>query len=69
MEAKFYPAIWLGKDNAANENILGINNKLVKARTIRRQIKPDKYNKQLMDIINSSPAMIPPTTPSIVVLL
>ena len=41
---------------------------MVKARTIRRQIKPDKYNKQLMDIINSSPAMIPPTTPSIVVL-
>ena len=68
MEAKFYPAIWLGKDNSTNENIRGINNKLVKARTIRRQIKPDKYNKQLMDIINSSPAMIPPTTPSIVVL-
>ena len=68
MEARFYPAIWLGKDNSTNENILGISNKVVKARTIRRQIKPDKYNKQLMDIINSSPAMIPPTTPSIVVL-
>ena len=68
MEARFYPAIWLGKDNSTNENILGISSKVVKARTIRRQIKPDKYNKQLMDIINSSPAMIPPTTPSIVVL-
>ena len=64
MEARFYPAIWLGKDNSTNENILGISNKVVKARTIRRQIKPDKYNKQLMDIINSSPAMIPPTTPT-----
>ena len=68
MEARFYPAIWLGKDNSTNENILGISSKVVKARTIRRQIKPDKYNKQLMDIINSSPAMIPPTAPSIVVL-
>ena len=68
MEVRFYPAIWLGKDISTNENILGISNKVIKARTIRRQIKPDKYNKQLMDIINSSPAMIPPTTPSIVVL-
>ena len=67
MEAKFYPANWLGKDNSTTENILGISNKVVK-RTIRRQIKPDKYNKQLMDIINSSPAMIPPTTPCIVVI-
>jgi hypothetical protein len=70
MEARFYPAIWLGKGTSTNENILGISNKVVKARTIRRQIKPDKYNKQLMDIINSSPAMIPVTVtaPSIVVL-
>ena len=70
MEARFYPAIWLGKDTSTNENIIGISNKVVKARTIRRQIKPDKYNKQLMDTINSSPAMIPVTVtaPSIVVL-
>ena len=65
MEARFYPAIWLGKDTSTNENILGISNK---ARTIRRQIKPDKYNKQLMDVINSSPAMKPATAPRIVVL-
>ena len=58
----------MGKDTSTNESILGISNKVVKARTIRRQIKPDKYNKQLMDIINSSPAMIPATAPSIVVL-
>jgi len=58
----------LGKDTSTNESILGISNKVVKARTIRRQIKPDKYNKQLMDIINSSPAMITATAPSIVVL-
>ena len=68
MQARFYPAIWLGKDTSTNENILGISNKVVKARTIPRQIKPHKYNKQLMDIINSSPAMIPATAPSIVVL-
>jgi len=68
MEARFYPAIWLGKDTSTNENIFGISNKVDKARTIRRQIKPDKYSKQLMDIINSSPAMIPATAPIIVVL-
>ena len=68
MQARFYPAIWLGKDTSTNENILGISNKVVKARTIPRQIKPHKYNKQLMDTINSSPAMIPATAPSIVVL-
>ena len=67
MEARFYPAIWLGKDTSTNENILGISNKVVKARTIRRQIKPGKYNKQLMDIINSPTATIPATAPSIVV--
>ena len=33
---------------------------MIKSRTIRRQVKPDKYNTQAMDIINSTPW----TTPS-----
>ena len=40
MESRFFPAVWLGKDTATSENILGISGKVVKARTIRRQIKP-----------------------------
>ena len=67
MEARFFQAIWLGKDTSTNENILGISRQIVKARTIRRQTKPDKYNKQMMDIIDSTP-MTTPTPTSFVVL-
>ena len=67
MEARFFQAIWLGKDTSTNENILGISNHIVKARTIRRQTKPEKYNKQMMDVINSTP-MTTPTATSFVVL-
>ena len=55
MEARFFQAIWFGKDTPTNENILGISKQIVKARTIRRQTKPDKYNKQMMDIIDPTP--------------
>ena len=69
MDARFYPAIWMGKDTSAHENILGISSKVVKASTIRRQIKPDKCNRPMMDVINASPAKMTPTTaPSIVVM-
>ena len=69
MEARFYPAIWLGKDPSTNQNILGIRNNVVKARTITRQIKPDKYNKQMVDVINASPAKMTRTAaPSIAVM-
>ena len=39
MEARFFPAICLGKDTSTNENILGITNKVVRSRTIRRQVE------------------------------
>ena len=45
MEARFFPAIWLGKDTSTNENILGITNKVIRSRTIRKQVKPEKCNK------------------------
>ena len=67
MEARFFQAIWLGKDTSTNENSLGITKQIVKARTIRRQTKPEKYNKQMMDIIDSTP-MTTPTPTSFVVL-
>ena len=67
MEARFLKAIWLDKDTSTNKNILGISNQIVKARTIRRQTKPEKYNKQMMDMINSTP-MTTPTPTSFVVL-
>ena len=66
MEARFFQAIWLGKDTSTNENILGISGQIVKARTIRRQTKPDKYNKQMMDIIDSTPMTIPTPTSFVV---
>ena len=57
MEQRFMPGIWLGKDTTSNENLIGISNKVVRARTIRRLPAPEKYNKQLMDVINRSPTL------------
>ena len=57
MEQRFMPGIWLGKDTTSNENLIGITNKVARARTIRRLPAPEKYNKQLMDVINRSPTL------------
>ena len=37
------------------------------SRTIRRQVKPEKYNKQLLDVINNTP-MTTPTASSFIIL-
>ena len=42
---------------------------VVKARTIRRQIKLDKYNKQMMDAINASPVKMTTTAPPSTVVM
>ena len=55
LEQRFYTGIWLGKDTQTNESVLGIPGKIVRARTIRRQVAPEKYNRQLMDTINVYP--------------
>ena len=60
---------WLGTDTSTNENILGISKQVVKARTIRGQVKPGKYNKQMMDIINSTPTTTTTPTPTSFVIL
>ena len=52
LEQRFMPGIWLGKDTATSEHIIGITNKVIRSRTIRRQPKPEKYNQQLMDVIS-----------------
>ena len=49
LEPRFYNGIWLGKDTTTGESLIGIYNKIVRARTIRRQIMPHKYNQQLLD--------------------
>ena len=54
LENRFLPAIWLGKDTASGETLPGIATKFIRARTIKRQPMPEKYNKQLMDIINNN---------------
>ena len=61
MEQRFFKAIWLGRDTSTGETLLGIGNKVVRARTIRRMPKPDKYDKQMFDIITGH-SMIPPPT-------
>ena len=61
MEQRFFKAIWLGRDASTGETLLGIGNKVVRARTIRRMPKPDKYDKQMFDIITGQ-AMTPPPT-------
>ena len=55
MEPRFFKGIWLGRDTMTGESIVGIPGKVIKARTIRRQIMPDKYDKQLLDTINVYP--------------
>ena len=52
----------LGRDTMTGESIVGIPGKVINSRTIRRQIMPDKYDKQLLDTINVYPWNLP-TTP------
>ena len=55
LESRFYKGIWLGTDTMTSESIIGISGKIIRTRTIRRQIEPEKYDRQLMDIINAPP--------------
>ena len=50
---------WLGKDTTTGESLVGTCNKIVRARTIRRQIKPHKYNQQLLDCVHTGPWKTP----------
>jgi hypothetical protein len=43
---------YIGKGTATSEHLIGITNKVIRARTIRRQPRPEKYNQQLMDVIS-----------------
>ena len=52
LEARFFIGLWLGRDTMTNEHIIGIPGKVIRARTIRRQTEPEKYNRQLMDTLN-----------------
>ena len=71
LENRFYPGIWLVKDPSSGESYVGIAGRVIKARSIRRQIKPHKYSCQHLDIVNGnrwapstfySPTFILPTT-------
>ena len=52
LEPRFYNGVWLGKETTTGESLLGIYNKIVRARTIRRQIMPRKYNQQLLACVH-----------------
>ena len=64
MEQRFFKAVWLGRDTATGETLLGISNKIVRARTNRRMPKPDKYDKQIFDVISRTGTTMasPPTS-------
>ena len=63
MEPRFFKGIWLGRDTMTGESIIGIPGEIIRVRTIRRQIEPDKYDRQLLDTINVYPwnSPTPPT--------
>ena len=58
-EPRIYNGIWLGKDTTASGSLIGIYNKIVRARTIRRQKLPHKYNQQLLDCVHTGPWKTP----------
>ena len=60
---RFYNGIWPGKDTTTGESLLGIYNKIVRARTIRRQIMPHEYNRQLLDCVHTGPWKTPASAP------
>ena len=55
LEPRFFEGIWLSKDTSTNDSIIGIPYKIVRARTIRRQVGPEKRNQQLLDCIGNRP--------------
>ena len=40
LEPRFYNGVWLGKGTTTGESLIGIYNKIARARTSRRQIMP-----------------------------
>ena len=61
-EPRFFSGIWLGRDATTGESFIGTAGKVVRARTIRRQVEPHKYNIELLDTINGTPwSPTPPT--------
>ena len=61
-EPRFFNGIWLGRDTTTGESFIGTAGKVVRARTIRRQVEPHKYNNELLDTINGTPwSPTPPT--------
>ena len=46
MEARFFPAIWLGKKTSTNENILGITNKVVRSRNGQMKSRDGKSQRE-----------------------
>ena len=47
-EPRFFNGIWLGRDTTTGASFTGTAGKVVRARTIRRQVEPHKYNSQLL---------------------
>ena len=55
LESCLYKGVWHGKDTPAGESYIGVPGKGIKARNIRIQVKPRKYDQQLTDVIIGSP--------------
>ena len=65
MEPRFFKGIWLGRDTMTGEPIVGIPAKILRVRTIRRQVAPEKFDRQLLDTINVHPWTAPTPTQTI----
>ena len=62
MVPRFFNGIWLGRDTTTSESFIRTAGEVVRARTIRRQVGPHKYNNELLDTINGTPwSPTPPT--------
>ena len=61
-EPRFYKGIWLGKDTTTGESLVGTFHKIVRARTIRRQIMPHRHNQLLLDCAHTGPWKTPAST-------
>ena len=62
LEPRFFTGTWLGKGTTAVECIIGIYNRMVRARATRRQVTHHKHNQQLLDCVNPGPWKTPAST-------
>lgn len=68
LEQRFYKGIWLGRDTMTGESIIGVPSRILRVRTIRRKIMPDKCDQKLLQAVTNTdqlqPGLLPLANPS-----